>query len=78
MGKDTKAPTWVPVYPCAKVAGGFRGANADKERGFTSMISADPRAKVAAHYDAELKKAGFTVTRKTEEAVEFVTRALKP
>jgi hypothetical protein len=73
MGKDTKAPAWVPAYPGAKVAGGFRGANADKERGFASMISTDPPAKVAAHYEAELKKAGYTITRKTEEAVEFVT-----
>ncbi len=62
-GEGEPLPAWVPPYPGAKTTASMREKTADGFKGTETFSTADPPAKVLAHYEAALKGAGLEVER---------------
>jgi hypothetical protein len=54
-------PSWIPFYPNA-------GDSEPSAKGSFSLSTPDPAAEAAGFYEAELRKAGMTVTRRNSSA----------
>jgi hypothetical protein len=58
-------PDWVPRYPGAPPQGAITSSKGRESGGMFTFKTSDSAAKVAAHYEQELKGAGMTVEKNT-------------
>lgn len=61
IGTSARVPGWVPAYPGAASQGLSSNDNPTEAQFLFGFTTPDPVDKVASHYRAELRKAGFDV-----------------